>query len=118
MSEMKTVNIPPRRAVEDQIVYPFINRSDLTFNFSVTATDDVQAKVAALDKIGYHVLHLGNNGFAVVDADDHDDVDLLISCDTFDQALSKTLDRIGWFMGEPETLIGGSLGAGFGEANE
>lgn len=87
----------PRRLVEDQMVYPFINPSDSTFNFSVTASDETQAKVAALDKIGYHVLHHGC-GFALVDADDHDDVDSLISCETFDQALSQAMLRVGWFM--------------------
>lgn len=114
MSEMKT---PPRRLVEDQTVYRVINPKDSTFSFSVTASDETQAKVAALDKIGYHVLHHGS-GFSLVDADDHDDIVLMIACDTFDQALSQALIQVGWFLSEPEMLVGGALGSGFGEANE
>lgn len=105
-----------RRSIEDQVVYEVVLDADSTVRFHVVAESATTAMIEALDKIGYHIVIIGG-AFALVDADDEDDVEATLESTTLIGALEEAFIKMGWTFTAHE-YSGGALGAGFGEVDE
>lgn len=101
--------------MSDQQLYVATSGYDRTLQLAVRATSDSEAIVLALDTIGYSVvLAFNDDNYYLVDADDNSIVENALHTSDFEQALRVALKEINWTISEPQDLIGGLLGSGFG----
>lgn len=102
----------------DQQQYTARAKYDKTLEVTVNAATDYEAVMLVLDKIGYTLnqsgLDHGDANFYLVDADDVSIVECSLHTSDFIAALAAAMKELDWTIGEPQELIGGSLGSGFG----
>lgn len=105
-------NLNPQ--IADQLVY--IAHSTVTSDrLQLTAVNDTAAKVALIDKLGYTIIRgTGIYDFVLADADDTSIVEAALKSTTFEAALDEVLAAAKWELNEPQEMLGGSMGSGFG----
>lgn len=107
----------PRRAIQDHVAYEVVCIDEPSVRFRVVAESETLAKIQALDKIGYAIV-VEDGRFTLTDADDPSQIETTLNTSTLDQALTAAFRYVKWSISEPTVMIGGSLGAGFGEVDD
>lgn len=108
------MSLPPRRVVETYAAYDVINKLDRTLRFRVITESERDAKVEALDKIGYKLvprtISAVDDTYVLLDADDLDDIQMRITANNIDAAFNIAFEALGWEINEPEMSVGGVVG--------
>lgn len=104
----------PSRTLEDIQVFTAFCKNDPSVSFVVHAMSELSAKVQALDKIGYAVFETPDGQFYVVDADDQELIVSKLEAEDLAEAVTEAFFEIQWALTEPQQLIGGTMGSGFG----
>lgn len=104
----------PSRNLEDKQVFTAICLDDASLSFSIVAHSETFAKTELLDKVGYMVTETPAGTFQLVDADDPSMVDCALEATALVAAIDEAVVTIGWKLGEPTQMIGGTMGSGFG----
>lgn len=108
-------NVPPRRVIESYAAYDVVSQEDPTVRFRVIAESEQLAKVEALDKIGYHIVggpEPSSQRYLLVDADDHDDVEVVLTAQCSTDSIDEALAYVKWTVEEPTLMVGGVSAAG------
>lgn len=103
-------NLNPQ--MSDQLLYVAYN-TITDDRLQLFASSDQAAKVALIDKLGYTILSQGDQ-FVLADADDPTFIESALKSVTFADAVEEVLTASKWKLTEPQELLGGTFGRGFG----